>query len=289
MVYLPIRDYCERTIQFYHGQSPCIFLICVRLMFKIWQSCDQMIRLFCSLAFAEDHELGWDPTVQRVLVDDGIQYDISLQSPEGLISVYRTTRIISDFGAEALRGRATRVFEAYPRPDAEASPAGTPKLVVIKDSWRDWDRKREDEIHAEIFSDLEKAKGTEAAKADMRYFLTIREAADVAVDGKKDDTHLLLHYSPLPQDCCWHTISADPALSRTRHTSSVGYPPSDNSCRDTPKPFKIHHRTHCRLVFEEVCTTVFELANLDDAFETLRDGLQGLLLTSFESVLLMKR
>jgi len=249
-----------------------------------------MIRLFCSLAFAEDHELGWDPTIQRVLVDGGIQYDISLQSPEGLISVYRTTRIISDFGAEALRGRATRVFEAYPRPDAAGSPPDTPKLVVIKDSWRDWDRKREDEIHAEIFSDLEKAKGTEAAKADMKDFLTIREAADVAIDGKKDDTHLLLHYSPLPQDCGWHTISVNRAFSWTRRTSSEGCVPSDksNSCRDTPKPIKTQHRIHCRLVFEEVCTTLFELANLDDAFETLQDGLQGLLLTPFEFGVLMK-
>jgi len=242
-----------------------------------------MIRLFCSLAFANDHELGWDPTIQRVFVGGKTQYDISLQSQEGSISVYRTTRVISDFGFEALRGPATRIFEAYLKPDALAgSLLDHPAHVVIKDSWRESSRKREDEIRAEILSDLEQAKGIEAAAVDMKYFLTIREAVDVTVDGKIDDTHQLLRSSPLPDNCVWRQISASPALSQTCHTLSVGYPPSDISGPDVPKPTGIHHRTHSRVVFAEVCTPLFEVRNLDDAFKMLQDALKGLLSKFFE-------
>ncbi|KAL4074509.1 hypothetical protein V8B97DRAFT_1868896 [Scleroderma yunnanense] len=254
----------------------CRSVLVVSEPFNFITSTKQMIRLFCSLALAEDHELGWDPTIQRVLVDGRIQYDISLQSPAESISVYRTTRIISDFGAEALRGRGTRVFEAYLKVHPERNTPENNTRVVIKDSWRECDRKREDEIRTEIFSDLEKAKGTEAAEADMKYFLTVLQASDVTVDGKKDRTDQLLHYLPLPVDCGWHTISPSLSLSRTRHTSSVGCPPSYNSPRHAPKPLKISHRTHSRIVFKEVCTPLFELRNLDDVFETLGDGLQGL-------------
>ncbi|KAL4068805.1 hypothetical protein V8B97DRAFT_1872938 [Scleroderma yunnanense] len=254
----------------------CRSVLVVSESFNFVTSTKQVIHLFCSLAFAEDHELGWDSTIQRVLVEGKTQYDISLQSPDGSISVYRTTRIISDFGAEALRGRGTRVFEAYLKIHPEGNATENSKRVVIKDSWRECDRKREDEIRAEIFSDLEKAKGTEAAEADMKYFLTVLQASDVTVDGKKDDTDQLLHYLPLPTDCGWYSISPSPGLSRTRHTSSVGCPPSYNSRRHAPIPRKIHHRTHSRIVFEEVCTPLFELRNLEDVFETLGDGLEGL-------------
>lgn len=251
------------------------FFLFVDSLSILGQSTKQIIRLFCSLAFAEDHELGWDPTIQRVLVEGKAQYDISLQSLHGSVSIYRTTSIISDFGAEALRGRGTRVFEAYLRINSNGDPVDSNKRIVIKDSWRECDRKREDEIRAEIFSDLEKAKGTEAAEADMKYFLTVLQASDVTVDGKRDDTNQLLRYLPLPADCGWYTISPSPGLSRTRHTSSVGCPPSYNSHRHVPKPLNIYHRTHSRIVFEEVCTPLFELRDLDCVFATLGDGLRG--------------
>ncbi|KAI6009595.1 hypothetical protein F5J12DRAFT_824420 [Pisolithus orientalis] len=120
---------------------------------------EHLIYFFCSLAFARDHELGWDPTIKR--------YDISVQSEDGETLVYRTTRVISDFGAGDLTGQG--MLES--------------------------DQAREDKILEQIFADLGE-KVDEARK----YFLTVRDAADVIVDGKIDDTVNLLCRLPVGEE-----------------------------------------------------------------------------------------
>ena len=64
---------------------------------------NQLIHICYLVAFAKVYDFDWDPTIQRVLINGMIQYDISLQSLERTISVYQTTRAISDLGAKALR------------------------------------------------------------------------------------------------------------------------------------------------------------------------------------------
>lgn len=44
---------------------------------------EHLIYFFCSLAFAYDHELGWDPTIQRVCIKGKTQYDITVRTDEG--------------------------------------------------------------------------------------------------------------------------------------------------------------------------------------------------------------
>ncbi|KAI6106374.1 hypothetical protein EDD16DRAFT_189237 [Pisolithus croceorrhizus] len=68
------------------------------------QEPEYLIYFFCSLVFAEDHQLGWDPTIQRVCVGGKIRYDISVCTDEGEV-VYQTTRIIFDYSVDALIGR----------------------------------------------------------------------------------------------------------------------------------------------------------------------------------------
>jgi hypothetical protein len=62
---------------------------------------------------------------------------------------FRTTQILSSYGAESLRGRGTRVFEAV-EIDGNGDPNGSP--VVLKDTWVDSDRTREGNIIASLHS-----------------------------------------------------------------------------------------------------------------------------------------
>ena len=70
-----------------------------------------MVKFFLSLLYAEPHELGWDPTIKRISPRDvkgpAVQYDIKVGDVW-----YRTQRLLSNAGAEVLRGRGTRVWEA---------------------------------------------------------------------------------------------------------------------------------------------------------------------------------
>jgi hypothetical protein len=92
------------------------------------------------LSFAAEHKLGSDPTIKRsdCISPDGVQYDIVVNS-----TVYRTVRLILNIGAESLRGQGTRVWEVN-----EVLPEGTigANTLVLKDSWVDKDRKREEDI-----------------------------------------------------------------------------------------------------------------------------------------------
>jgi len=71
------------------------------------QDTSQLIHFFCSVAFADDHELGWDPSIRRILVANHAQYEITLNSGSKGLSVYVTTNTLADFGAEAMKGRGT--------------------------------------------------------------------------------------------------------------------------------------------------------------------------------------
>ena len=230
------------------------------------QDTSQLIRFFCSVAFAADHELGWDPSIQRMQVVDGhVQYEIALDSANGS-SVYVTTCIIAEFGAKAMIGRATRVFKGYLKGDPDKTP------VAIKDTWRSWDREREDVILKEIFTDMVNVMDEAAAKDAQKHFLTILDADDVVIDGKQDDTLRLLGGQNPPSDCKMLEIppeeppSADKASKQTTPSHTTVPAVAD---------FKVTHRVHIRIVFQEVCETLDSVRDLRGVMQMLLDVLKG--------------
>jgi hypothetical protein len=88
-------------------------------------------------------------------------------------NVYETVDIIADT-AYNLRGRATRVYEAY-----DVETPGT--AVVIKDSWVDADRPKEADTLSEILDD---------ASDDEK--MTVLLHGVVIIDGREDLTRDLL-------------------------------------------------------------------------------------------------
>ena len=217
---------------------PLLLIIDILSMHE--QDTSQLIHFFCSVAFANDHELGWDPSIGRMLVNGRVQYEITLNSPTGA-STYVTTDILADFGAKPMEGRGTRVFTGYRKGDPDKTP------VVIKDTWRASDRKREDVILKEIFTDMVNMMGEVAAKDAQKHFL---DANDVVIEGNLDDTHFLLHGSNPPSNCKMYEIPLQEP------------PDEDELSRDTTSTytvadFKVSHKIHTRIVFKEVCETLY--------------------------------
>ena len=120
-----------------------------------------MIRLISSLAYADVAKLGYDPTMKLFWKRDKWNYEITMKGEDShgriLTKVYKTIDIIADMSSN-LRGRATRVYEAYDveNPDSR---------VVIKDSWVDVNRLKEGDTLSKI---LKNASGDEKAM-----FLTV--------------------------------------------------------------------------------------------------------------------
>ncbi|KAH7917446.1 hypothetical protein BV22DRAFT_979439, partial [Leucogyrophana mollusca] len=259
----------------------CRAVTLVSERFNFVKEVERVIHFFCALEFAEDYQRGWDPTIQRVLDEGhGVQYDITFNEAGGNTSVYRTTQILSDFGAEALTGRGTRVFEAYLMGGQEEGRKNETKRVAIKDAWRDCDRLREDKIMDAIFQDIT-AKGGASAAADARkYFLTVRHAEDVTISGITDDTlGLMLQGHVIPTDCEWHNLSPYKAPSQVSHSPSVGNTPHHAQRRPATSresSRRIQHKIHCRVIFGEVCEPTSSLELLSAVFQTLCDGAAAL-------------
>ncbi|KAI6140072.1 hypothetical protein EDD17DRAFT_1499862, partial [Pisolithus thermaeus] len=231
---------------------------------------EHLIHFFCSLAFAEDHELGWDPTTQRVCVGGKIQYNIIVHIDGGKDLVYQTTRVIYDYSADALSGHGTRVFEARLL-FLNGTSVKDAKPVVLKDSRRDCDRDREDIILNQIFADLQKHKGPEQEEEARKNFLTVLAAGNVMVDGNIDSTDCLLRGSNLSTDRAPHPVPVDEVPKGKPIWSGEGSIPIFRFAPYSTKHSRVHHRTHFRLVFKEVCQSIYELRTLDTAFATLED------------------
>ena len=90
--------------------------------------------------------------------------------------IYKTTDTIADMSSN-LRGRATRVYEAY-----EAGSSGS--KVVIKDSWVDVNRTKEGDTLSELLKD--------ASDNEKAMFLTVLVHGVVTIDGREDLTRDLL-------------------------------------------------------------------------------------------------
>ena len=226
------------------------------------QDTSQLIRFFCSVAFAADHELGWDPSIQRMKVVDGhVQYEIALDSANGS-SVYVTTCIIAEFGAKAMIGRATRVFKGYCKGDPDKTP------VAIKDTWRSWDREREDVILGQIFADMGEAKAKDAQK----HFLTVLDVDDVVIDGKQDDTLRLLGGQNPPSDCTMHEVPPEEPPSADKVSKETT---ASHTTVPEVADFKVTHRVHVRIVFKEVCETLDLVRDLRGVMQMLLDVLKG--------------
>ncbi|KAF8811241.1 hypothetical protein BYT27DRAFT_7336283 [Phlegmacium glaucopus] len=158
----------------------CRQMIFVTRRFDFMKEPAKLIRLISSLAYADVVKLGYDPTMELIWKDDRWNYRITIQGKDNhgdvATKAYETISIIADMSSN-LRGRATRVYEAFD----VGNPGAT---VVIKDSWVDANRPKEGDMLSEILDG--------ASEDEKAMFLTILLHGVVTIDGRQDLTQDLL-------------------------------------------------------------------------------------------------
>ena len=121
------------------------------------------------IAYGTDHELGWDSSItlyEPSVASGTLQYDITVrQGDDGSAITYRTKRMISNIGADTLRGRGARVWEVAEL-DGNSEEKDSGLTCVLKDSWVDEDRRREGEILKQVRADPA-ARGTSDVTSDV--------------------------------------------------------------------------------------------------------------------------
>ncbi|CAE6534567.1 unnamed protein product [Rhizoctonia solani] len=246
---------------------------------KDWKS---LVKIILSMLLATPVELGYDPTVQAVTLNDGTSepsYDITIHNvEEDTKNVYRTVGILSDVGADSMVCRATRVWTVQKLVDGV--PDG--HLYALKDIWVHEDRVPEHEILREIRK--EQPKYTE-------YFLTPLDHGFVPLDPNApqiaNSTHKPLgHRRDLDLTGESLCICIAPSHRSPDNQETPGTPrDSVGHSADIPNgpsggaiPFRLskHARHHYRIVFKEIGKPVHGLRNFTDVFIAIRGGWEGL-------------
>ena len=233
------------------------------------QDHETVIRLFVSLAFGTIPQLGYDPTVKRIKQDGRAQYEFTVG-----IKTYRTVAVLSDFGADPLLGRGTRVFQVYDTDDSSQTPR------ALKDVWVEADCCREGHILTELFQKIRSTSHDEDFQAARRHFLTVLCHGDVIIDGREDHTSHLLGGEQLPAEdddmeipvTLFHRIVASGCFQ----IASTGVV-QVNPCGRMPakRTERVPSRAHYRIVFEEVGLAVHDLPSLRNVCQALHDAVEG--------------
>jgi hypothetical protein len=182
--------------------------------------------------------------------------------------------VISSYGAEPLRGRGTRVFEAVEIAENDTQKGSA---VVLKDIWIDSDRKREGDILAQIHSEA----NTEDKTLVEKYFLTTICHGDVWTAPKLlDDTENgLMRGLKITTDRVFQLQRKRLTLEkRETVTGSEGL----RAISRLPAPhlnLKYAHKTHYRIVFKEKGTTIDCIRSLPDVMTILAGTVAGTILS----------
>ncbi|KAF8579524.1 hypothetical protein K439DRAFT_1620467 [Ramaria rubella] len=231
---------------------------------------DILVNLVTSLAFAEVASLGWDPTLRRKIEGKNTLYEIDVNTGlDEQIQTFTAEEILSDFGAEVMQGRGTRVFRAK----------SMEREVVVKDMWREYDRAKEGDTLQEIKEKMQDDKDIDFEQ-DKKLFLSVMCHGDVQIYGVPDHTlHVIMRGTAVPSSC---QISQGTARGGSK--GSVGHIPLVLTKIPTHMGAKrtdasqAHHRVHYRIVFAELGQSVHEICNLRTTFQVLEDATRALML-----------
>ncbi|KAF9032654.1 hypothetical protein BDZ89DRAFT_1063276 [Hymenopellis radicata] len=240
------------------------------------------IRFVIFMTFASLEDLGYDPTVKRIHVSkEEIQYRFTVGD-----KVYQTTGVIHEMNLDIVT-RATRVWEVV-----ELGPGDVPigGSKVLKDVWLYFDAKPESDIYNEIFAALRQLDeagsvpeserppplqpGSSLEEDAKHYFMTIVSDSIVMINGQPDEAqeppagYLEFFYTEEEEK-----VAKEATIEGSQRGDVDGCTPKLKRADGAAYPHK--KRTHRRIVFEEVCRTLYKVLSYADFAKGLAQLVYG--------------
>lgn len=262
----------------------------------------RLVEFFLSFTFASKEELGWDPTMKcrwNGVVGSPFQYDITVRHMDTKQDVvYRTQELVSDVGANHIRGRGTRVWRV--KKVSKNHRVGKTDFI-LKDAWVDSGRTREGKVLAKIRGSTKDPEVI--AKLDeillhmsMHGDVYIGDTMDQTVSGPYRDAIIrdnkvkfsLNHVSPNQTA----TGSSGEELKDNKKGKAVVIridepvgdyrdPPPVEKPEDAIEPLYYPSKVHYRIVFKEVCVPLHSINSLRSYVYLLYKATRGKLLHCF--------
>lgn len=205
-------------------------------------------------------------------------YDIQVRHAGGDGSTrytsFRTDDLIAGVSAEAIRGRATRVWGGR---ELDNKTVLTKNAIVIKDIWIDSNRSREGDILDELRKDAAAAENKDLIKNIEAHFLHVQCHGDVWVDDHPDTTLAMRRGARLPDDVEFYQITQKLGSSDEVDTHNA---PRGSIIlgRDTEQGQVVEDyddKSHYRIVFVERGHPIGDLTSAGELWFALNGSLRG--------------
>ncbi|KAF7762407.1 hypothetical protein Agabi119p4_9000 [Agaricus bisporus var. burnettii] len=276
--------------------------------FDFTKDIKSFIHVFLSLLYATREEIGYDPTVHRVLHKDKIQYVYEVVS-EGETRYFRTKKTLFTSRVLSITGRKTRVWKAVEVEGYENEQYRKEKVrgkeVALKDCWLGEGSRTEKDNLSAIFERLEAVK--EKVKDDPKildwadpsgnrqlfedlldtgnykgYFMEIECDTKLAITKARLPTAQPVpdFLVPLERE---ETSSGNAGPQSTQTTQSLlemahqrRNAQQDRLKPSTPREYRA--KQHYRLIYKEVGRPLHAATNLGSSLQGLADTLIALTL-----------
>ncbi|KAI0089643.1 hypothetical protein BDY19DRAFT_1070382 [Irpex rosettiformis] len=236
-----------------------------------------LIHFFLSIMFSPMTKLGYDPSispVERTRDQRTTKYSIKVTG-QGREATYITHQVLANISAEAMQGRATRVWRGK-QTDERGRPIG--HNMVIKDCWIDTDRKREGDILSEILEAAKTSSNPDHLSNIKNHFLTVVHHGDVLVDGVKDTTLSLRRGTEFPELRKFLDLERSSSTTKEVDKPPVGIVTLDKNTVNWLNKFeRADDKSHYRIVFdsEENCDPIDTLTSGLAIWDAMIDALTG--------------
>ncbi|PPQ83150.1 hypothetical protein CVT25_005393 [Psilocybe cyanescens] len=270
---------CDQVTLWFHSRSHSA----ISTSFSFVEEPKLLIKVFMSILFASEVELGYDPNVTK---GEDSRYTFKIPQEDGPDRFFRTIKPIAEYRSNNITGRMTRIFKV-----TEVNTSRPKKKYVLKDVWIEADAQTEGQIQKTLFENIEEfwRKTTPDDKKDLEY-LKAKHAK--LVDKKKyKDFFLAIETDwegqiskEVPSDAISHrdVFNAPTLTSDFRKSVSLALRKS----RGTPRPVlnvqqpapprEYAKKKQYRVVFKEICTSVGELKTLGKVTDILHQVLTPL-------------
>lgn len=244
-----------------------MYLLCMLQETKI------LIRLILCLAFAENVDMGWDPTIRSEYRGNERLFDIELCG-----KLYKTvsSNILSQRREDSISSFGTRVYKAYRADDVEEK-----EHLIIKDYWPPDYSETEDIRQKKM---LDEITDSSERKLVERTLLTPISCERVKVGDREDHTKETILRGVCPDGAYKVVLPYEQEETGTflslRPDSFIDLVEEPILVTDPSLGGKVNkkiyvNRWHYRIAYKEVATPYKDLRNLKDMALVLEHVIQG--------------
>ncbi|KAL1748948.1 hypothetical protein HDZ31DRAFT_28594 [Schizophyllum fasciatum] len=238
--------------------------------FDIHKNKAEFIQWILFASYGTEHQLGFDPTVTRVLDKHGCwQYQFDILDKDKRVCTYQTLKILHENCAARLYTRAMRVLKVrrvVQRGDSDSFSEEDPQTRALRDYWLNDDKqtKLEKEVQSALLEALRACTESEEELREVwRHFLEIVSDGVVEWEDVRDRVpgppKNATPYTYADEKNPKGTKAASSKVEGNRLRETAEYIGPGKTPKTVASLLQLLGRKHCRTLYAHVCIDLYKI------------------------------